>query len=148
MTKRQRSKATNNSKPHVDDEFFNAFNPTFSFEILGHQFKGRALTIGDFMELKQHFKSWKGFDIATLLNEHEFEALVEICWLGMKNLNENVPDKNHLQAMINVNTFEVWAAVWRQMAGLSPADDEVAVGEDEGEVPLATSSETGNTSSP
>lgn len=135
----------NENKPHIDQGFFNTFNPIFSFPIMGQEVKGRGLSIKDFKELKGKFKDWQGFDIGTLLTKHEFDALLEICWLGVRDLNPEIPTRVHLEAMINVHTFNEWGLAWRMMAGM-PADEDVAIAEETSQK-KDESSEIGDTSS-
>jgi len=134
--------------PSVDQDFFDMFNPTFEFTILGHPFIARPLGIAEFEALKVKFPKWRGFDVAELLRQFEFEALVQICWLGVKGLNEQLEHDGYVRSMINVTTFAEWAPVWRQMAGLEPEETAAAMGEDVPPTETEESSKTGDTSAP
>lgn len=134
--------------PHIDQEFIDTFNPHFQFEIMGKTFRARALAIGDFMALKTKFKDWVGFDISLLVAAYEFDALLEICWLGIKDLNPEIPTREHLKHMINVHTFQEWGRAWKEMGGVEEQAEEPTEQAEGTEAKNEESSETGDISSP
>lgn len=101
----------------MDKQKREAFNQPFRFEVNGESFQGRALTLGDLMDVQDQFPEWTGLDVRLLLQQRAYRGLLALAWHGMKGCNEGLEEED-LASIITASNFDQWVQPIMRMAGL------------------------------
>ena len=120
----KRVKATQVLRPdqEVDSGFLDMFNPPFEFVTAGQTLRARYIGIQHYTEIKTKYPKWQSMDIVSLMempkDYNPFDVYVDIIWLGMKDMNDLIPDRTHLIVAINSYTWNDFTDAFRKMVGM------------------------------
>ena len=116
-------------KVNIDQDLLEMLAPVQTFDVMGVKINARELTISDYAELKKIFKDWQSFDLAELYNESRFDAFGVIVWLGIREDTPKLKNREMVNRVINMRTFQAWMPVFTYISGveiaIDAADDEL-----------------------
>jgi len=108
-----------------DQNFIDTFQPKILETVSGVEITGRHFTIRQWSQLKTRFKKWQGFNVGDLMLENEFDAILELCWLAVGGLNDDIiPTKEHLAEAMTATNYIEWSNIWRPACGLERVGDD------------------------